>query len=86
MAEFEASALWYSDRSATAARRFCVAIDNALASISLEPDRFALVDDRHRACSVAEFPFQIVFRCSQNLIFVVAIAHAKRRPGYWRDR
>ncbi|MBC8353297.1 MAG: type II toxin-antitoxin system RelE/ParE family toxin [Planctomycetes bacterium] len=85
-AELEASADWYAERSPTTARDFCVAVDVALASIEANPERFARIDVRHRACSVQKFPFQIVFRHDQHRVHVVAIAHAKRRPGYWRNR
>jgi len=32
------------------------------------------------------FPFSIVYRLKGDVIEVVAIAHAKRRPGYWKRR
>jgi hypothetical protein len=85
-AELEASADWYAECSPTAARDFCVAVDLALSNIEADPERFVRIDDRHRACSVQKFPFQIVFRHSGDRMYVVAVAHAKRRPGYWRDR
>ena len=85
-AELEASADWYAERSPRAAREFCVAIDVALASVEADPERFVRLDDRHRSCGVRKFPFQIIFRYGDNRIHVVAVAHAKRRPGYWRNR
>jgi hypothetical protein len=27
-----------------------------------------------------------VFRHDDDQIFIVAVAHVKRRPGFWRDR
>lgn len=84
--ELEASADWYAERSPRAVRDFCVAVDVALASIEADPDRFVRIDDRHRSCSVQTFPFQIIFRHTEDRIHIVAVAHAKRRPGYWRDR
>ena len=32
------------------------------------------------------FPFSIVYRVHQDAMQVVAVAHHRRRPGYWRDR
>jgi toxin ParE1/3/4 len=32
------------------------------------------------------FPFQIVYRARGETIEVVAVAHLKRRPGYWKSR
>ncbi len=85
-AELESSANWYAKQSAAAARDFIVAVDVAVETVVSDPNRFAFVDERHQSCSVAKFPFQVVFRQSSNLILVIAVAHAKRRPGYWRVR
>lgn len=84
--EVESSADWYAEQSLSAARDFLVAVDLTIKSIASDPKRFALVDDRHRGCSISHFPFQIVFRIHADLLTIVAVAHAKRRPGYWRHR
>lgn len=84
--DLEASADWYAGRSVRAARDFLVAVDLTIQSVALDPDRFALCDDRHRSCSVSGFPFQIVFRSEIELLTIVAVAHAKRRPGFWHHR
>ena len=85
-AELDSSANWYAERSQVAAQDFLVAVDLAISSIVSDPERFARIDERHRGCSVARFPFQIVFRIGDDRIVIVAVAHAKRRPQYWRDR
>lgn len=38
-AELEASADWYAQRNPTAARDFCIAVDNALANIDANRER-----------------------------------------------
>ncbi len=84
--DFDESFDWYAERSTQAAVRFANAIDAALTSVATDPERFAAVDDVHRECPVRRFPFRIVYRLVENRVLVVAIAHAKRRPGYWRER
>lgn len=32
------------------------------------------------------FPYTIVYKALADEILVVALAHQKQRPGYWRDR
>ncbi|HEY8094630.1 MAG: type II toxin-antitoxin system RelE/ParE family toxin [Gammaproteobacteria bacterium] len=32
------------------------------------------------------FPFNIVYRLFPDHLFIIAIAHQKRRPGYWQRR
>ena len=84
--DLETSTDWYAERSPSAARSFLVAVDLAITSIANDPARFLRVDERHQACSVVKFPFQIVYRHEKDRVVIIAIAHAKRRPGYWRDR
>jgi len=84
--ELESSADWYEERSPAAARGFAIAVDAAIAKIQQNPERFARLGSRHRSCSVERYPYQIVFRHDASRILVVAIAHAKRSPNYWRRR
>ena len=32
------------------------------------------------------FPFSIVYAIQGDTLFVIAVAHASRRPGYWKRR
>ena len=32
------------------------------------------------------FPFRIVYELQPNRIWIVAVAHLSRRPGYWARR
>jgi plasmid stabilization system protein ParE len=84
--DFDESFDWYALRSAEAAVRFAAAVDAALDKVAATPTRFASPDGVHRECPVNKFPFRIVYRLVDNRILVVALAHAKRQPGYWRDR
>jgi len=84
--DFDESFDWYSERSTQAAIRFADAVDAALMQLAARPTRFPSSDGVHRECPVKKFPFRIVYRLAENRVLVVAIAHAKRRPGYWKDR
>lgn len=84
--DFDESFDWYAERSVQAATRFANAVDAALSAVSVQPNRFAAIDEFHRECSVGRFPFRIVFRVAADRIVVGAIAHAKRRPSYWKGR
>lgn len=43
-------------------------------------------DPRTRRLLVGRFPYQVVYRLRDTEIVIVAFAHLKRRPGYWRKR
>lgn len=84
--ELEQSAAWYQERSDAAAKGFALAVDAAINKISQNPERFPRVDRRHRACNLRKYPFQVIYRQEGEKIYIIAVAHAKRRPGYWRAR
>jgi hypothetical protein len=35
---------------------------------------------------VRSFPFSVVYRLRPEEIVILAVAHQKRKPGYWRGR
>lgn len=39
-----------------------------------------------RRLVMARFPYSLIYLVGPDRFFVVAFAHAKRSPGYWRDR
>ena len=84
--DFDESFGWYGERSVIAAERFANAVDEAVNRVASNPEQFPAIDSRHRECLVKRFPFRIVYRVEANRVVVVAVAHAKRRPRYWRDR
>jgi ParE toxin of type II toxin-antitoxin system, parDE len=85
--EFRAARSWYAHRSRGTAGRFVVAVDRALHQISEDPERWPFCDARHRWVKVKKFPYLLIYRLvAENLLAVVAFAHASRRPGNWRRR
>ncbi len=79
--ELRKAADYYLIRSPQASQRFAAAIYNAINQILQTPNRFSRASERERSCRVARFPYQIIYRSSGDLLQVVAVAHAKRRPG-----
>ncbi len=89
--EFLAAVDWYTARDGAVAVRFVAAIDGALSRIHAEPHTLPLARDVPpamgvRALLVERFPYSVVFTELDNEIRVLAFAHGRRRPGYWRDR
>jgi plasmid stabilization system protein ParE len=77
---------WYTEQSPFAARGFLLALEAALQSVTESPLAAAekLHGCRHYVFP-SRYPFTLVYRIG-DAIEVVAVAHQKRRPGYWRDR
>ncbi|MDA0834146.1 MAG: type II toxin-antitoxin system RelE/ParE family toxin [Planctomycetota bacterium] len=84
--DFDESFDWYARRSPEAAERFSSAVDAAIARILIDPAGFAFVDEWHQECLLKRFPFRMVYRSMLDQIQIVAVAHAKRKPGFWQER
>jgi hypothetical protein len=57
-----------------------------VSKISEHPELWALRDDGTRRCSTKRFPYQIVYFLHEDVIWIVAVAHHKRFPEYWKER
>ena len=84
--DFDQAFDWYSKRSQLAADRFETAVNVSLRSIAVDPERFAVVRPHYHGCRVERFPYRLIYQIEPTRILVVAVAHAKRRPGYWKHR
>jgi plasmid stabilization system protein ParE len=77
---------WYFKRSPEAADAFLTEIGASLEQIASHPRRYPAFTKNTRRRILANFPYSVIFQEKDDVILVVAIAHAKRRPGYWRER
>ncbi len=86
VAEARAAYAWYERRDPRAAAAFLGELDHAVARVLESPRAWPAFLGRSRRCLFDRFPFFLVYRKFDDRIEVLAVAHAKRRPGYWRDR
>jgi plasmid stabilization system protein ParE len=84
--DFDESFDWYAERSVDAAIGFAAAVEEAIDKVIADPRRFPSTHGRCQYCSLRRYPFRLVFRDEPDRLVVVAVAHAKRRPGYWHAR
>jgi len=82
----EGAARWYAERSPTAAIRFSAEPDAAEAAIIDRPEAWPTVGDGNRHYLLRRFPFSVVYRLEPSRVIIVAVAHARRRPNYWKHR
>ena len=77
---------WYRVRSEVAAQAFALEIDHAVARILETPLRYPFGRRGERRFVLDRFPYTILYRTRENDVFITAVAHQSRRPGYWRHR
>ena len=75
-------------RSKSSAGEFFDAVASTISLIERNPQIGTTVsaDGHTRRVLVARFPYQVVYRLRTTEMVIVAIAHMKRRPGYWKNR
>ncbi|MBI3201306.1 MAG: type II toxin-antitoxin system RelE/ParE family toxin [Myxococcales bacterium] len=64
-------------------------VDALAARIAERPLEFPLWKDARpyrKAVMLKRFPFVMYFRFSGDEVYVLAVAHGKREPGYWVSR
>ena len=61
-------------------------VDAALSRIEFWPHAWSRAGERARMCRTKRFPYVIVYVPREETIFVLAVMHGHRRPGYWKTR
>jgi toxin ParE1/3/4 len=44
------------------------------------------MDAQHRRFPLRRFPFALIYRINDEVLHIIAIAHRRQKPGYWRGR
>ena len=86
VAEYEAAFEWYYLRSEFVASRFAEELNRAIAVVSDAPKRWTVANHGARKFLLQRFPFAVFYRELASGVQVLAVAHGRRKPGYWRNR
>ncbi len=84
--EYEEAIAWYQDRSPQASLRFESEVERVVRVIEGNPEIFPNYDDLHRYALLRHFPYSIVYQHWIDHVYVIAVAHGSRLPGYWQHR
>jgi hypothetical protein len=89
--EAVAAAAWYASEQPQLGEDFAHELGAAVALLRKDPIPcvpYQHVSGRVNAKRILfqRFPYDLVFVERGNTIFIVAIAHQARRPGYWKAR
>lgn len=84
--ESRESARWYAARSPAAAEAFVAEIDRAVTEVQSDPERWSIFYLGLRRYLMPTFPYAMIYRIVEDTVQILAFAHARRRPGYWKRR
>lgn len=88
-AELQKSVAFYRERGGERwAEQFKQRVAEGLRIIAANPERYPPAPDvpevqRYR---LKQFPFSLLYLNRADSIWVIAIAHGSRKPGYWKER
>ena len=85
-AEFQSAVATYQGESHELAVRFYRGFFATLNRIGSHPKAWPRLRGSVRKCLVQGFPYKLLYLIEPDRIFVVALMHAKRQPGYWERR
>jgi plasmid stabilization system protein ParE len=84
--ELSEATAYFSRQSALVAQRFLADIDDTVQLLLQFPGLGSPLPKQLRRLLLKVFPYRIIYRLEGNEIVVYAIAHVRRKPGYWRKR
>lgn len=89
--ELELAAEWYEHRRALLGDEFVEVIESSLRALrreyaTLSAARQVPISLQVQRMHVARFPYQLFVVRRQTGFLVLAVAHHRRRPGYWLPR
>ncbi len=84
--ELRDAVVWYLARSALAASAFRAEVLHKIDALANDADQWPKNDDGIHARVLSRFPYTLHYDIDGTVVTVLAVAHHRRRPGYWRAR
>ena len=89
--EIDDAVAWYEAKQLGLGHEFLDCFEQAMQAVENRPDAFPRMETFHsvrnvRRCPLPRFPFNVVYEIGGSELLVLAVAHVRRRPNYWRRR
>ncbi|MBI2469219.1 MAG: type II toxin-antitoxin system RelE/ParE family toxin [Candidatus Rokubacteria bacterium] len=84
--EFISAAQFYESQSGGLGLDFILTVQHSYERLLEFPASGRPFGRRLRRLLVPKFPYGLVYRVEPERIYIVAVMHLHRRPGYWRSR
>jgi plasmid stabilization system protein ParE len=85
-AELEATFDFYEDRRPGLGDEFTAEVESTVAKILQHPTLWTRLSGNVRRCRLSRFPYALIYQIRRDLILIVAVAHLRRDPNYWKGR
>lgn len=85
-AELAEAVAYYDQQREHLGDEFLTEVKHAVVRIRDFPNAWPQVSRRSKRCRVTRFPYGIIYQLLADEIRIIAVAHLRRRPTYWRRR
>ncbi len=84
--EISAAYWWYQEQAEGLGDDFLNELESAYQAVVEFSETWSLFQKGSRRYLLPRFPFSVIYRVKGDSIFVVAVMHNSRKPGYWSAR
>ena len=85
-AEFADAVRFYQGRGRKLGKRLSDEVRTTIRRILARPQQFRVLEGEVRRCLVRVFPYSVLYTIEPDFVLIIAVAHARREPGYWKHR
>jgi plasmid stabilization system protein ParE len=86
LVEARNAAAFYEDSQPGLGKAFLAGVEAATEEIVRHPLMWRRIKGRFRRYLIPRFPYGLIYAVQDNTIYVAAVMHLKRKPGYWATR
>ena len=85
-AEFDEAVQFYERAESGLGSAFTLEVERTVDRVSAFPESGTPFSASSRGRITANFPFWVIYRVDGDEITIIAVAHQRRKPAYWRRR
>ena len=80
------ASLYYEEKRVGLGEEFLDGVQEAIYQIRKYPLAWSVFEGEYRRYLMKRFPYGVVYRVETDIIFIIAVAHLRRKPDYWKSR
>ena len=84
--EFLQTIEYYEKCAANLGYDFALEVYSTIQNVVQYPQAWPVLEKNIRRCQTARFPYGIIYGIHEEEIFILAVMHLHREPGYWKKR
>ena len=77
---------YYARIEANLGLSFVTEVESAIERARQFPAAYGRIGASLRHVATHRFPYAVIYEVLEDRIFIWAVAHTSRKPGYWRER